>query len=335
MRQREEFRRSMAADRASGGLGGTTEYGRNITDAEIDSQMEKDAYDRAANDAWNKGSYGDWLGNRVASAGLGVVNDFRTEGLDFMDAPLDYAADVARDPFLSAAVTMVAPGVGLGLAGLKVADSITDYVQDELTGEQALRQGAGDIAGTLRNQGLAAMASFVNNPQGTVAKGIGSGLQSSLMNTGPLGMAMAVAAPSLLEGALNKVKSDPNLSPKERRALKDAAKENLDSRGRGGDSVNTGGYFSGDVGGGSGGNTVSSSGGQRSLYSPNNNWQVSNMDLYGMDNLPSTTPSTTSVTGGKMGTDKQKKALTLIESYPWLFDQGVLSSSKNPYAVTT
>lgn len=336
MRQREEFRRQKAADRASGGLGGTTEYGRAITDAEIDAQMEADAYNRAADEAWARGDYGSWLGNSVAGTAKGVANNLSTEFSDFADSPLDYTADIARNPFVGAALAIAAPPLAVGAAGLKAADSITDYFQGEATGEEALRQGALDVAGSIQNQGLATMARFVGDPTGTTSNVLGGGLGSALGGSGLAGAALGALAPSLVEGALDVAsREDTNLSPKERREIKDAAKKRREEAKAGKDSrVNV--SISGSSGSRtpSGGNIVASSGG-RSMYAPSQSWQVDMMDMYGTNQLPEVTPSasTKGLTSGKIDT-KANKAKNLIQQYPWMFDQGILSSGRNPYAVT-
>lgn len=335
MRQREAFRRQKAADRASGGLGGTTEYGRNITDAEIDRQMETDAYDRAANDAWNAGNYGSWLGNSLAGAATGFTNNVATEFNDFTSAPLDYVSDVARNPFVGAALAVVSPPMALGAAGVKVADSITDYFQGEATMEQALRQGALDVAGSIQNQGLATMAQFVGDPTGTTSQQLGQGLGMAV-GGGLAGAALGALAPGVIGGALDDLSAaDANLSPKERREIRETAQKQREDResGRGSDTEVSLGGGSGGVN--LGGDTVSTSGGGR-MYSPGQGWQMDMMSMYGMEQLPSTTPSssTKGLTSGKIG-NKAGRALSLVEQYPWMFDQGVLSSGRNPYAVTT
>lgn len=336
MRQREEFRRQSAADKASGGRGGTTEYGRAITDAEIDAQMEADAYNRAADDAWAKGDYGSWLGNSMAGTAKGVANNLSTEFSDFADSPLDYAADIARNPYVGAALAIAAPPLAVGAAGLKAADSVTDYFQGEATGDEALRQGALDIAGSIQNQGLATMARFIGDPTGTTSDVVGGGLGNALGGSGLAGAALGALAPSLVEGALDVAsKEDTNLSPKERREIKEAAKKRREEARAGKDSrVNV--SISGSSGSRtpSGGNIVASSGG-RSMYSPSQNWQVDMMDMYGTNQLPEVTPSvsTKGLTSGKIDT-KANKAKNLIQQYPWMFDQGILSSGRNPYAVT-
>lgn len=334
MRQREAFRRQKAADKASGGLGGTTEYGRAITDAEIDAQMEADAYNRAADDAWNSGNYGSWLGNSMAGTAKGVINNLSTEFNDFSDSPLDYTADITRNPYVGAALAITAPPLALGAAALKAADSVTDYFQGEATGEQALKQGALDVAGAIQNQGLATMASFIGDPTGTTSDILGGGLGNALAKGGIGGAALAAVAPSIVGGVLEgAIKDSANLSPKEKRELKEASakrraemkegkedKEQVSLSGAGGVSL---------------GGAVNTQSGGRGMYMPNQNWQVGNMEMYGVQQMPEVTPSisTKALTSGKIDT-KAKKALTLAQQYPWMFDQGILSTGRNPYAVT-
>lgn len=333
--QREEFRRIAAADKLSGGKGGTTEYGRAITDSEIDMQLEKDAYSNAADNAWSSGNYGDWLTNKMASTALGFTNDVITEFNDFSDAPLDYTSDVLRNPSLGAALAVFAPQVAMGAAGVKAADSVMDYFQDEATGKEALQQGALDLAGTIQNQGIATMARFLGDPTGTTGRGFGTGVALAT-GGGVLGATLGAVTPGVLGKVTDKsVKEASMLSPKERRAIREqqAARRQTFGEDKSGEDfglVRVGGKSIGK------GDTVTASSGRRSLYSPSQDWMVDPMEIYGVQDMEEITPSdsTKGLANDKIST-KQNKALTLVEQYPWLFDQGVLSGGTNPYAVTS
>lgn len=308
-------------------------YGRGMTAEEAEDNMKASNTHLDADSAWNAGNYREWLDKEMEATTMDVTNSLTSNWNDFKNAPLDYTADMARNPFVGAAAALMAPPVALGLVGLKMADTVADYFQGEVTGVEAVRQGAGDLADSIRDQGLATLAHFVNDPEGTISGQVGSDLQKSLAGHGGLGAIAAMAAPSLVSKGIGALTSETPASTGGALSADNVtgdSPESLREANRDHDlPVQTSVAATPPTS-----MSVTSRG--RS-FTPNPSWQASVQDMYGLDALPdANNPSTLGTVGGKIKTNiSSSPATTLIDNYPWLFGQSILSKPTNPYAVTS
>lgn len=179
------------------GKWGDEAFGRDVsipgakTSADIAEKfMEASQFNHLADDAFQDGDYAGWLKFKAKYATTNLGAALSNNISDFQQAPLDYVADMLKNPMIGGAAVM--SGLGLTAFGVTAVDAIADYMQMESTPMEALKDLAygaigltpvGEALGPLRGVAKAAL----DSPE--KAAGAAGGLLGTKMG--------AVAAPNI------------------------------------------------------------------------------------------------------------------------------------------
>lgn len=155
------------------GKWGDTSFGRDVsikgarTSADIaESFMKASQFNHLADDAFQDGNYGAWAKFKAKYAATQLGTSLKNNISDFQQAPLDYVANMLKNPMIGGAAVM--SGMGLTAFGVTAVDAIADYMQDEATPMEALKDLAygtisltpvGEALGPLRGVATAALDS--------------------------------------------------------------------------------------------------------------------------------------------------------------------------------
>ncbi len=325
---------------AAGGLEGS----------ETAARAEVDKYNAAADASWDAGDYGSWVSNKASAFGQDVANSFNEGWANAVEHPTDFAAEVMRNPFAQIAATVANPAIAAGMAGLAALDNAQDYLEGDVSGMEAVRGVAGDIAGVLSNPAARLGASFVASPEDTLSGVISGGLSGALGDSLGEGVGSIAANVGIYSGISSGIDSLTG---------GDALAGTVGTLGNIGTGTQTmvkrgsnGAYTPDKMSVASTGNApkqvynsevTTSTGG---YVAPN----VANLNiggLYGMNQPsgvlaePSTLPSTNFLSqikgstnkknSGKMDTKVDAETLRMMELYPWLYGQGSLTQPTNLY----
>lgn len=138
------------------------DYGTRETIGMVESAFNARQSEINANKAWSQGNILEAAKHKLSQLGSEVSHTVQENYNELTNAPMDYAADVMRDPMVTA-LSLSNPITATLNLGTRLTDNVMDYFQEEATFKEAGTQALSDLG--MVNPTLGFAGDMIQDPQ--------------------------------------------------------------------------------------------------------------------------------------------------------------------------